>query len=114
MADGGLWITVPRGLGTRWCRESDSARISLFLDGTNYPCARYVEASKPGADHRWDWIMTDLEHEERRLVRRITHLRTMLHLTEDARIVATVNEFIAHTETALVKLKPESKCNTLH
>ena len=53
--------------------------------------------------------MTSLKRVEDRLLRRITHLRTMLRYTEDARIVGTDKEFIAATETKLVRLKPDPK-----
>jgi hypothetical protein len=54
-------------------------------------------------------------NEEGRLLRRITHLRTMLGHAEDDRIVLTLKEFIADTETALVALKPNAERNaTLH
>jgi len=46
-------------------------------------------------------------NEEDRLIRRITHLRTLLRYTEEAQIVVTLNEFIAETETELVTLKPD-------
>ena len=54
-------------------------------------------------------------NEEDRLIRRITHLRTLLRYTEEAQIVVTLNEFIAETETELVTLKPDPmRKTTLH
>jgi hypothetical protein len=45
-------------------------------------------------------------NEEDRLLRRITHLRTLLGHTEEAQIVITLKEFIAETEVELVTLQP--------
>jgi hypothetical protein len=45
--------------------------------------------------------------EDDRLVRRITHLRTLLGHTADAELVIALNEFIADTENKLVSLTPE-------
>ena len=39
--------------------------------------------------------------EEDRLVRRITHLHTLLCFTEEVEIVLTLKEFIAETETEI-------------
>ena len=55
------------------------------------------------------------QREEARLIRRITHLRSILRYTEDTQIVGMVKEFIAATETKLVRLKPDPKRQvTLH
>lgn len=52
-------------------------------------------------------------NEDDHLVRRITHLRTLLRHTADVEIVVALNEFIAETETKVVTLKPKRK-PTLH
>jgi hypothetical protein len=54
-------------------------------------------------------------NEEDRLVRRITHLRTLLCHTEEVQIVITLKEFIAETEGELVTLNPARRSTaTLH
>jgi hypothetical protein len=49
--------------------------------------------------------MTNPKHNETRLLRRITHLRTMLRYTEENLIVNTLMEFITETEFDLAALK---------
>jgi hypothetical protein len=51
--------------------------------------------------------MTNPKHEEARLIRRVIHLRTLLHYVEDALIFVTLKEFIAETETQLVMLRTD-------
>jgi hypothetical protein len=45
--------------------------------------------------------------EETRLLLRINHLRTLRRHTEETQIIVALNDFIAETETELVKLKPD-------
>jgi hypothetical protein len=52
---------------------------------------------------------------EDRLVRRVTHLRTLLCHTEEVEIVITLKEFIAETEAELGTLNPARRPTvTLH
>jgi len=54
-------------------------------------------------------------NDEDRLVRRITHLRTLLCHTQEAEIVMTLKEFIAETEDELVTVWPaRTRTASLH
>ena len=54
-------------------------------------------------------------NEEDRLLRRISHLRSLLLHTEELQIVSTLKEFIADTETQFVTLQPDHRPKaTLH
>jgi len=59
--------------------------------------------------------MMNPKNEEARLLRRIAHLHTILRYADDPRIVLTLREFIAETETRVATLqgKGERKA-TLH
>jgi hypothetical protein len=59
-------------------------------------------------------LSMDPKHDAR-LIRRMLHLRTMMHYTHDALIVVTLKEFIAETEIELLKLKADqTRKITLH
>jgi hypothetical protein len=51
------------------------------------------------------------KHQEARLLRRIAHLRTILRLADEARIVVALNELIAETELRLVKSETDPSRN---
>jgi len=54
-------------------------------------------------------------NDEDRLVRRITHLRTLLCHTDEAEIVMTLREYIAETEDELVTFwPPRTRTASLH
>jgi hypothetical protein len=63
--------------------------------------------ARPWGTQRTGEALMRKQSEEDCLVRRITHLRTLLRYTEEAQIVVTLNEFIADTATELVTLKPD-------
>jgi hypothetical protein len=53
--------------------------------------------------------MSNPQRQEARLLLRINHLRTLRRYAEEAQVVVALNEFIADTESQLVKLKPDAR-----